>query len=218
MKRNRKSVKHVGRPNPSTSRSRSAATRMRIVSGELRGRKIFYNGDPKTRPMKERTREAVFSLLGGHLDGFWCLDLFGGTGILTLESVSRGAIGGLILELAKGAVSSMIDNIKQLQIEDKIQIKQVDTLRWLKNAGRHIDQCPDAPWIVFCCPPYAMWPRESEILLGGLRELHRSSPEGSYFVCETDSQFDVNKAIPEFEWDVRHYPPAIINICQKTSL
>src|SRR6186997_1276149 len=63
-----------------------AGTELRIIGGDLRGRKLEYHGDPRTRPMKDRVREAVFNLV--EPDGTYAIDLFGGTGALGLEALS----------------------------------------------------------------------------------------------------------------------------------
>ena len=74
----------------------TAATRpvgVRIIGGKFRGRKLEYSGDPRTRPMKDRVREALFNLLGHGVEGKVAIDLFAGTGALALEALSRGRRG-----------------------------------------------------------------------------------------------------------------------------
>ena len=71
---------------------------MRIVGGHFRGRKLSYTGDPRVRPMKDRVREALFNLLGPDVKGTFAIDLFGGTGALALEAISRGSSAALIIE------------------------------------------------------------------------------------------------------------------------
>ncbi len=62
-------------------------TVLRIIGGVHRGRKLEYSGDPRTRPMKDRVREAVFNLLGPDVAGKYVIDLFAGTGALGLEAL-----------------------------------------------------------------------------------------------------------------------------------
>jgi 16S rRNA (guanine966-N2)-methyltransferase len=182
----------------------------------MRGRLVAYNGDPATRPMKQRTREAVFSLLGGKFDGHWCLDLFGGTGILGMEAVSRGATSATILELSRPAVGTMLANLSELGLEDRVRVLHVDTLRWLKHVEASIQiQAPPSPWIIFACPPYRMWLAEREKLIPGLDELFRLAPADSALVCETDRTFDLPSAMEHLEWDTRNYEPAFVSIARK---
>src|SRR6185369_13778531 len=71
---------------------------LRIIGGKLRGRKLQYSGDLRTRPMKDRVREAVFNLLGPGVKGSHAIDLFAGTGALGLEAISRGAAQATLIE------------------------------------------------------------------------------------------------------------------------
>src|SRR6186713_2214397 len=71
---------------------------LRIIGGTLRHRKLQYSGDLRTRPMKDRVREAVFNLLGPQIKGTHAIDLFAGTGALGLEAVSRGASRATLIE------------------------------------------------------------------------------------------------------------------------
>ena len=64
---------------------------MRIIAGELRGRRIEAPEGEATRPMLDRVREAVFSTLGPNVEDAVVLDLFAGSGALGLECASRGA-------------------------------------------------------------------------------------------------------------------------------
>ncbi|MFN3190986.1 MAG: RsmD family RNA methyltransferase [Aureliella sp.] len=194
-------------------------TKLRIVSGEHRGRKVAYNGDPATRPMKERTREAVFSLLGGKFDGELCIDLFGGTGILAMETYSRGAASALVLELSRAAVTTIVENLESLGIGEYVRVLNVDTLRWLRDAEANMldfTELEYPAWIVFACPPYRLWTAESERIVEGLRGLMALAPTGSQLVCETDQTFSIAEAIPEWDWDVRHYDPAYISVVTKS--
>src|SRR5262249_42961688 len=78
-------------------RDRSEAI-VRIIGGEYRGRKLQYSGDIRTRPMKDRVREALFNLIGPNVRGMHAIDLFAGTGALGLEAISRGAAGATFIE------------------------------------------------------------------------------------------------------------------------
>lgn len=201
----------VSRP----KRPKLVPTKLRIIAGFHGGRRIIYNGDPVTRPMKEKTREAVFSLLGGYLYDRFVVDLFGGTGILAFEAISRGATQGVILELSRSAVGMILDNLRVLNLGDALEVHNVDTLRWLRSLPQQTAVWPTNPWVVFCCPPYRMWKSEGERLTAGLSELYSLSPSGSLFVCETEMDYELAAALPEIEWDVRTYPPAHIAVAVK---
>ena len=80
------------------SNESAVGTELRIVGGRYRGSKLRYHGDPVTRPMKDRVREAIFNLIGMEVEGKHAIDLFAGTGALGLESLSRGASGATFIE------------------------------------------------------------------------------------------------------------------------
>ncbi|MFO1066436.1 MAG: RsmD family RNA methyltransferase [Pirellulales bacterium] len=190
---------------------------MRIVAGEMRGRLIIYNGDPSIRPMKDRTRESVFNLIGGDLSGMIAIDLFAGTGALGLESVSRGAVRAILLELNRAAIGTIIENTGTLGIADRVEIHNVDTLRWFKYLDTTTKAWQGHPWVVFCCPPYRMWHSELEKIREGLLTLLQLSPPGSLFVAETEQDFDLAQTLPEFDWDIREYKPAYVGVAEKTT-
>lgn len=210
QRHNRNSSSKFGKP-------KLTPTKLRIVSGSHRGRKVSYNGDPATRPMKEKTREAVFSLLGGKFKNQTVIDLFGGTGILAIETLSRGAEYGLVMELSRRAVTTIIENLNVLEMNDRVQVMNVDSVRWLRDIEANLKEgrLPswlDQPWIVFVCPPYRLWTSEQENLVRAIETMHRIAPEGSSIVCETDHTFQIQDVLTELTWDVRKYPPATIAI------
>ena len=71
---------------------------VRIIAGQFRGRKLLYAVDPRTRPMKDRVRQALFNRLGPAVQGKVAIDLFAGTGALGFEALSRGAARAVLVE------------------------------------------------------------------------------------------------------------------------
>ena len=80
----------------------SMQTKLRIIGGKYGGRQIQYSGEQRTRPMKNRVREAMFNLVGPWVKGTYTIDLFAGTGAVGLESVSRGSVGATLIEPSNG--------------------------------------------------------------------------------------------------------------------
>lgn len=188
---------------------------LRIVAGDMGGQRVLYSGDPSIRPMKDRTRESVFNLLGGTLPGYLAIDLFAGTGALGIEAISRGALRAIMLEMLRPAVAGIVENLKRLKIEDKAEVHNVDTLRWMKYLETTVSAWPKTPWVVFCCPPYRMWETELDKLRDGLAQMLALSPAGSFFVVEVEEPFDIVAGLPGFDWDVRQYKPAFVGVAEK---
>ena len=91
---------------------------MRVVAGELRGRRLASAGDRETRPTSERVRSALFDWLGDAVVGARVLDLFAGSGSLGIEALSRGAGEAVFVERARGALAALRRNLEQLGLED----------------------------------------------------------------------------------------------------
>ena len=87
---------------------------MRIIAGINRGRKLETLEGLSTRPTLDGTKEAIFSSLGGMLPGFTILDVFGGSGALSLESISRGAKKAYILDNNLDAINIIKKNAQNL--------------------------------------------------------------------------------------------------------
>src|SRR5438132_8000617 len=73
-------------------------TELRIVAGDLRGRKVICTVNPRLRPTPQRVREALFSILGDAIPGRPFFDVFAGTGVIGLEALSRHASKATFLE------------------------------------------------------------------------------------------------------------------------
>ncbi len=161
--------------------------------------------------MKDRVREALFSILGQRIEGKYGIDLFAGTGALGLEALSRGASYALFLEHHRPTAGLLRDNIAMLGVQDRSQVLPVDTFVWFRRGPN----LPETPWVVFCSPPYEFYQtRQEEMvrLIGGLVE---AAPSESLLVVEADTRFDFGLLPNPQGWDIRPYRPAVLGIYQK---
>lgn len=184
---------------------------LRIVGGRLRGRKLSYGGDMRVRPMKDRTREAVFNLLGPSVRGMRAVDLFSGTGAMALEAISRGALGAIMIERHLPTARIIRENIEAVGVEAACTVVTADAFRWA--AGR--PAIGEGPWVVFCCPPYDFFVNRRADMLCLLERVQEFAPPGSAFVVESDDRFDHALLPGPEKWDSRRYPPAVVGICWK---
>jgi 16S rRNA (guanine966-N2)-methyltransferase len=216
----------VKRPHPKKKLTESEigdTGRLRIISGSLRTRIIEFSTDPRTRPMKDRTREAVFSLMGGKFSGYVAFDLFAGTGILAIECVSRGAAYGVAIEMLPRAAKEITVNAKRLGVEDRFCIFTADTFTWIDDLNDHIQQLSrrfqtsiDAPWCVFICPPYSLWESKTEALRDLLVRWVDAAPANSLFAIELDMSTPLSILPESLEWQTRAYRPAMMAIGEKS--
>jgi 16S rRNA (guanine966-N2)-methyltransferase len=190
-----------------------AAAPPRIIGGKLRGRKLTYLVDPRTRPMKERVREAVFNLLGPQVAGKHAIDLFAGTGALGFEALSRGAVGATFVERHFPTASAIRKNAAALGVAEQCTVLPANTLLWAKR----LPELPPIPWVVFCSPPYELYASHTAEMLALIGELLTHAPNGSLFAVEADERFDFGLLPDAASWDVREYPPAIVGILRMRS-
>src|SRR3954454_20836745 len=108
-------------------------TGLRIIGGTLGGRKVEYSGDIRTRPMKDRVREAVFNLLGYLVEGSEVIDLFAGTGAMALEALSRGAAKATCIERHYPTTKLIERCAAELGIGDRLTVVFGDAFLWSKG-------------------------------------------------------------------------------------
>lgn len=200
-----------------TNRAEAGIGKLRIVGGKFRGRLIDYSGDPVTRPMKDNIREALFNLVGGWAKDKIVFDLFAGTGAMGLEALSRGAKKCFFIERHIPTVRVIRENVLCLDAELPVEISSSDTFFWVRQFLKSPDQWPTDPWLVFCCPPYALYVDRPDDILKMLSDLIEIAPPQSVFVVESDSQFDpADLPYPE-TWSVRKYAPALVAVRRERS-
>jgi 16S rRNA (guanine(966)-N(2))-methyltransferase RsmD len=184
---------------------------VRIIGGRFRGRKLQYSGDPRTRPMKDRVREALFNLLGPSVKGKFVVDLFAGTGAIGLEALSRGALAAILIEQHLPTARDIRRSVETLGVAEAVQIVTADAFLWFP---RHRPLAAE-PWLVFCSPPYEFYSRRAEAMLDLLGGMIEAAPRESIFSVEADERFDFGRLPYPEAWDVRAYPPAQIGLYEK---
>jgi 16S rRNA (guanine966-N2)-methyltransferase len=185
----------------------------RIIGGKLRGRKLSYAVDSRTRPMKERVREAVFNLLGPGVAGKHAIDLFAGTGALGFEAISRSAASATFVERHFPTANVIKRNAEALGVLDQCSILPANTLLWSKR----LPELPSIPWVVFCSPPYELYVSQTAEMLALIEQLLRHAPAESMFAVEADERFDFALLPDADRWDVRAYPPAVVGVLRMGS-
>ena len=137
--------------------------KIRIIGGQLRGRKIQFPNMEGLRPTPDSVRERLFNWLGQDLTGRVVLDLFAGSGALGFESVSRCARQVILCDTSLGVVQNLRRHSQLFQIKDKIQIYQQDGLKYLAQTSLRFD-------VVFLDPPFAWqnWVELFELLKNNL--------------------------------------------------
>ena len=125
---------------------------LRIVGGAHRGRRIEAPEGRDTRPTLDRVRENLFNMLQGRLMDARVLDLFAGSGALSLEALSRGAAFAVLADRDREANRIEQKNIASLGLADRTRVMRGEwqqTVKTLTEEGERFD-------LIFLDPPYAM--------------------------------------------------------------
>jgi 16S rRNA (guanine966-N2)-methyltransferase len=154
--------------------------------------------------MKESLREALFNIVGPAIKGRIAWDLFSGTGILAIESFSRGADYAVAIERSRLFARTISKSADAIGVTDEfLEVITGDTFR--VSPGRMADiaeQFPTTPWVVYFCPPYVLWTEQQADMFELLETTAKLAPPGSLIVTETDKFFDI-ESLPLGPWDVR---------------
>jgi 16S rRNA (guanine(966)-N(2))-methyltransferase RsmD len=121
---------------------------MRVISGSARGVALKTPDGSKTRPTADRVKEAMFSIIQFDLPGARVLDLFGGTGQLGIEALSRGAKFSVFVDQGAQACGLIRENLKRTRFESSAKVIQSDYDLYLRKNSDKVD-------IILLDPPYA---------------------------------------------------------------
>ena len=121
---------------------------MRVISGKARGVSLLTPKGEHTRPTADRVKEALFSIIQFDLPGARVLDLFGGTGQLGIEALSRGAKSAVFVDCREDACRLIKENLKRTKFESDGTVIRSDYLQYLSRCKEKFD-------IVILDPPYA---------------------------------------------------------------
>jgi len=158
---------------------------MRVITGTARGRRLKELQGTETRPTTDRVKESIFNIIQFHIEGRRVLDLFGGTGQLGIEALSRGAAFAVFVDNRTAAVRLIRENLEHCGLAEKARVVQGDALAFLAGDCGKFD-------LVFLDPPYGSG------LLG--KAVSKATAfdilsENGIMICESR----VEEVLPEFE-------------------
>ena len=147
---------------------------MRVITGKARGVVLKTPDGMETRPTSDRVKEALFSIINFDIPNAVVLDLFGGTGQLGIEALSRGAKSAVFVDAGDPACKLIKENLRRTKLEGQGKVVRSDYLQYLRT-------CHDKFDIIFLDPPYA------EVFLeNSLKKLSEIDilQSGGIIVCE----------------------------------
>ena len=132
----------------------------RIIAGKARGIRLNAVPGDIARPVTDRVKEALFNIIGADIHNATLLDLFGGTGSIGIEALSRGAKFVRFIDLNRAAISTIQKNLKTTRLEELAEVIQSDAFNYLK-------QKPDRQFdYIYIAPPQykELWQHALEVL------------------------------------------------------
>ncbi len=150
---------------------------MRVITGSARGRRLKELKGMEIRPTTDRVKEAIFSIIQFDVEGRKVLDLFGGTGQMGIEALSRGASRCVFVDIRKEAVQLIKENLRHTELEDRAEVVQEDYLSFLNRSREKFD-------LIILDPPY-----ETEIIKKALQSITSIDKvsENGIIICENGS-------------------------------
>jgi 16S rRNA (guanine966-N2)-methyltransferase len=123
---------------------------MRVIGGNARGRRLKVPRGKTLRPTAARVKEALFNILPHDLASTRVLDLFAGTGNVTIEALSRGAAEAILVDSSPESGKAIRENLKRFQLTDRARVWIMPVARALRVLARRGETFD----IVFLDPPY----------------------------------------------------------------
>jgi 16S rRNA (guanine966-N2)-methyltransferase len=123
---------------------------MRVIAGQAKGRRLRAPKGRELRPTADRVKEALFNILPHDLAGQRVLDLFAGTGSLSIEALSRGAEEAVMVDFSREAAEVIEENLQALKLAAKTRVLTAPvfkSVRTLARGGERFD-------LIFIDPPY----------------------------------------------------------------
>lgn len=175
---------------------------MRIIAGNFGGRPLKTLEGKTTRPTSDKVRGAIYSMISPFFAGGRVLDLYAGSGGLSIEAISRGMDQAVLVERDRRAQAVIEANIAMTKAQDQFRLIKRDAKQVLPTLTGQFD-------LVLLDPPYA----KEEIVktIGKLQEHDLLSPE-VMIVCETDKSVD----LPETLDDLRLWKQKVYGISKVT--
>lgn len=172
---------------------------IRVIAGSAKGRRLKLVPGDSTRPVMDRVKEAVFSILGRGVRDALFLDLFAGTGSVGIEALSRGAEQAVFVEMDRLAVRTIQQNLTITGLGDRAAIRRTDVLALLRQSP------PADPYdYIYVAPPQYrdLWRRTLEALDANPGWV----PEGTVVIVQIDpKEYDETEFKHLEVYDERQY-------------
>lgn len=182
---------------------------MRVIAGSRRGIPLKSLPGNTTRPTSDKVKESLFNKIGPYFDGGTVVELFGGSGSISLEALSRGMEQAIVFEKNAKAVPIIKANADKCRFADQIHIERTDA----RNAVKRLQARGAAANLLFIDPPYAevaFYGLAEELIQADLvaadgivvceHDKHIELPENYLEMKRADTALYGNTAITIYRW------------------
>ena len=165
---------------------------MRIIAGDAKNKKLKTRKGKETRPTLGSMKESLFSIIAPYVPDSRFLDLFRGSGIISLEALSRGAKKAIMIEKDSEALKFLIENVNNLGYDDRCRAYKNDVFRAIEILARKGEKFD----IIFMDPPY-----KDEVCTRVLKHIQKYEllAEGGLIICEHHLFEEMANEIGEFK-------------------
>ncbi|BDR60427.1 16S rRNA (guanine(966)-N(2))-methyltransferase RsmD [Lactobacillus xylocopicola] len=183
---------------------------MRIIAGKYAKRNLFTLKSQKTRPTSDKVKESLFNSLGQFFSGGQVLDLYGGSGALAIEAVSRGYDHAMIVDINYQAITIIRKNVALTKEEGRFDVLKLSSQAALKKFD-HSEMKFD---LVFLDPPYA-----KQRIAADMKAMldRRLLNQGAIIVAETDEATALGEVEGFVKFGDHHLGKTIIRFYRKES-
>lgn len=159
---------------------------MRVITGSARGKRLVTPEGKDVRPTPDKVKEGLFSALQFDIEGRRILDLFAGSGQLSVEALSRGALSAVLVDASPASIKIARKNIEYCGFEDKAKIIQLDYAAFCAMSRDTFD-------IAFLDPPY-----NEGLLMPAVKAVLPLMSDFGLIICEHPSDVVLEETVGGF--------------------
>lgn len=161
---------------------------MRVIAGKYKGQHLYSANNKSIRPTTDRIKGYVFNVLNDFVKDCRVLDLFGGSGNLGIEALSRGAESITFVDNSQNSVKALKKNLMRVKVQEPYQVIRKNVLTFLRQNKQPYD-------LILADPPFK-WTRYIELL--PLVFLPENLSDYGLFVLESERTHEI-------EWETNIY-------------